>query len=125
MHFPQCSYKWYYIFATNALSTTLGLAPNLEFGGFAQLIPRSFDSASKIAVTASAIGKISSGNLSPGGTLAALASTPIGGEVISAVTSEVADSVTGLLSQETTAFLTDNFDTIVDLGQCCISDCRW
>ena len=103
--------------ATNALSTTLGLAPNLEFGGFAQLIPRSFDSASKIAVTASAIGKIAGGDLSPGGTLAALAATPIGGEVISAVTSEVADSVTGLLSQETTAFLTDNFDTIVDLGQ--------
>ena len=29
---------------------------------------------------------------------------------------KVADTLTGLLSEETTAFLTDNFDTIVDLG---------
>ena len=103
--------------ASNALSNTLGLPLNSEFGGFAQMIPRSFDNASKVAVTATAIGKIASGKLSPGGTLAALAATPIGGEVISSVTSEVADSVTGLLSTETTAFLTDNFDTVVDLGQ--------
>ena len=78
----------FYIFSSNALSTTLGLSPNLEFGGFANIIPRSFDNASKVAVTATAIGKIASGNLSPGGVVSALASTPIGGEIISAVTSE-------------------------------------
>ena len=75
------------------------------------------DSASKVAVTATALGKIASGNLSPGGTLAALAATPIGSELIGTVASEVTDGISGLISEETSAFLTDNFDTIVDLGQ--------
>ena len=51
--------------ATNVLSNTLGIQEGLDFGGFATLSSRGFDSASKVAVTATAIGKIASGKLSP------------------------------------------------------------
>ena len=92
---------------------------NLSFKGFTNIIPRTFssiDSASKIAVTAQAVGKLSSGNLSPGGVVAALASTPIGSEIINTVAEPVTDTLTGLVSEETSGFLTDNFGTIVDVG---------
>lgn len=89
------------------------------FKGFANIVPRTFasiDSAQKVAVTAQAVGRLSSGNLSPGGVVAALASTPIGSEIISTVSEPVTDTLTGLISEETTGFLTDNFGTIVDVG---------
>ena len=103
---------------TNTFANTAGsLFEGKVFKGITNIASRGLDSASKVAVTATALGKIASGNLSPGGTLAALAATPIGSELIGTVASEVTDSITGLVSEETSAFLTDNFDTIVDLGQ--------
>ena len=103
---------------TNTFANTAGsLFEGKVFKGMANIASRGLDSASKVAVTATALGKIASGNLSPGGTLAALAATPIGTELIGTVANEVTDSITGLISEETSAFLTDNFDTIVDLGQ--------
>ena len=105
---------------STSLVDKLGAAfQNLSFKGFANIVPRTFssiDSASKVAVTAQAVGKLSSGNLSPGGVVAALASTPIGSEIISTVAEPVTDTLTGLISEETTGFLTDNFGTIVDVG---------
>ena len=105
---------------STSLADKLGAAfQNLSFKGFANIVPRTFssiDSASKVAVTAQAVGKLSSGNLSPGGVVAALASTPIGSEIISTVAEPVTDTLTGLISEETTGFLTDNFGTIVDVG---------
>ena len=103
---------------TNTFANTAGsFFDGSAFKGFANIAARGLDSASKVAVTATALGKIASGNLSPGGTLAALAATPIGSELIGTVASEVTDGISGLISEETSAFLTDNFDTIVDLGQ--------
>ena len=105
---------------STSLVDKLGAAfQNLSFKGFANIIPRTFasiDSAQKVAVTAQAVGKLSSGNLSPGGVVAALASTPIGSEIISTVAEPVTDTLTGLISEETSGFLTDNFGTIVDVG---------
>ena len=105
---------------STSLVDKLGAAfQNLSFKGFANIVPRTFssiDSASKVAVTAQAVGKLSSGNLSPGGVVAALASTPIGSEIISTVAEPVTDTLTGLISEETSGFLTDNFGTIVDVG---------
>ena len=89
------------------------------FKGFANIVPRTFasiDSAQKVAVTAQAVGKLSSGNVSPGNIIKALATTPIGSEIISTVSEPVTDTLTGLISEETTGFLTDNFGTIVDVG---------
>ena len=103
---------------TNTFANTAGsFFDGSAFKGLANIATRGLDSASKVAVTATALGKIASGNLSPGGTLAALAATPIGSELIGTVASEVTDGISGLISEETSAFLTDNFDTIVDLGQ--------
>ena len=48
--------------------------------------------------------------------VAALASTPIGSEIINTVAEPITDSLTGLISEETSGFLTDNFGTIVDVG---------
>ena len=105
---------------STSLVDKLGAAfQNLSFKGFANIVPSTFssiDSASKVAVTAQAVGKLSSGNLSPGGVVAALASTPIGSEIISTVAEPVTDTLTGLISEETSGFLTDNFGTIVDVG---------
>ena len=105
---------------STSLVDKLGAAfQNLSFKGFANIVPRTFssiDSASKVAVTAQAVGKLSSGNLSPGGVVAALASTPIGSEIINTVAEPVTDTLTGLISEETSGFLTDNFGTIVDVG---------
>ena len=105
---------------STSLVDKLGSAfKNLSFKGFTNILPRTFssiDSASKIAVTAQAVGKLSSGNLSPGGVVAALASTPIGSEIINTVAEPITDSLTGLISEETSGFLTDNFGTIVDVG---------
>lgn len=105
---------------STSLVDKLGAAfENLSFKGFANIVPRTFssiDSASKIAVTAQAVGKLSSGNLTPGGVVAALASTPIGSEIINTVAEPVTDTLTGLISEETSGFLTDNFGTIVDVG---------
>ena len=105
---------------STSLVDKLGAAfQNLSFKGFANIVPRTFssiDSASKVAVTAQAVGKLSSGNLSPGGVVAALASTPIGSEIINTVAEPVTDTLTGLISEETNGFLTDNFGTIVDVG---------
>ena len=105
---------------STSLVDKLGAAfQNLSFKGFANIIPRTFssiDSASKVAVTAQAVGKLSSGNVSPGNIIKALATTPIGSEIISTVSEPVTDTLTGLISEETTGFLTDNFGTIVDVG---------
>ena len=105
---------------STSLVDKLGAAfQNLSFKGFANIIPRTFssiDSASKVAVTAQAVGKLSSGNVSPGIIIKALATTPIGSEIISTVSEPVTDTLTGLISEETTGFLTDNFGTIVDVG---------
>ena len=105
---------------STSLVDKLGAAfQNLSFKGFANIVPRTFssiDSASKVAVTAQAVGKLSSGNLSPGNIIKALATTPIGSEIINTVSEPVADSLTGLISEETSGFLTDNFGTIVDVG---------
>ena len=105
---------------STSLVDKLGAAfQNLSFKGFANIVPRTFasiDSAQKVAVTAQAVGRLSSGNLSPGGVVSALASTPIGSEIISTVAEPVTDSLTGLISEEKSGFLTDNFGTIVDVG---------
>tara|TARA_B100001778_G_scaffold26452_1_gene19372 strand:- start:21 stop:2744 length:2724 start_codon:yes stop_codon:yes gene_type:complete len=103
-----------------SLFDKLGAAfKNLSFKGFTNIVPRTFasiDSAQKVAVTAQAVGRLSSGNLSPGGVVAALAATPIGSEIINTVAEPITDSLTGLISEETSGFLTDNFGTIVDVG---------